>query len=58
MPDVAAAWQDGTLSSGHIDAIVANVDRRAIGLFAEHQAELVPVLADLSPMECEAAMRT
>src|SRR5437016_3910457 len=42
MPDVAAAWQTGTLLSGHVDAIVANVDRRAVRLFAEHQAELVP----------------
>src|SRR5438094_3331770 len=50
MPDGAAAWQNGALSSGHVDAIVANVDRRAVRLFAEHQAELVPVLAQLSAM--------
>ena len=58
MPDVAQAWQRGSLSSGHVDAIVANVDRRVAGLFGQHQAELVLVLEQLSAIECETAMRT
>jgi hypothetical protein len=58
MPDVGLAWQRGALSSGHLDAIVASVERRHLGLFAEHQADLVPAPEQLSTIECETAMRT
>ena len=53
---VSSAWRDGSISSGHVEAIVANLDRQTKGVFAEHEAELLPKLADLSVMDCERAM--
>jgi len=57
MPGVAEAWQNGILSSGHVEAIVANVSSRTGALFAEQEAELLPTLSQLSVIECETAMR-
>jgi hypothetical protein len=44
-PVTAAAWSDGTLSTGQVEAITANVDDATAALFAEHEADLIPVLA-------------
>ena len=57
MPAIEEAWLAGELSSGHVDAIAANVDHATGKLFAEHEAELLPTLVELTPMECESAMR-
>src|SRR6266550_4327547 len=57
MPGVAEAWKNGALSSGHVEAIVANVRSRTSALFAEQEAELLPTLNQLSVIECETAMR-
>ena len=47
-PATAAAWRNGVLSGGQVQAVVANVDERAAELFAAHEAALVPTLAPLS----------
>ena len=44
----AAAWAEGTLSSGQVAAIVANVSSERAILYAEHEGEMTPVLAELS----------
>jgi cytochrome c553 len=57
LPVTRAAWADGTLSSGQIQAIVANVSRRHAALFAAHEEELIPRLAALSVAETAEAMQ-
>jgi hypothetical protein len=51
-------WRDGVLSSGQVDAIAANLDADTLGLFAAHEAAVVPSLVDLSPRDVTVAMRT
>ena len=58
MPGVERAWRNGELRSGHVEAVAANVDRSTAELFAEHEAELLPILAGLGAVDCERAMRT
>src|SRR4029077_20382899 len=48
LPVTAAAWREGSLSGGQIQAVTANVNEAAVALFAEHQAEVIPALAELS----------
>jgi Domain of unknown function (DUF222)/HNH endonuclease len=57
LPHVTAAWSDGRLSTGQVDAVVARVSARTAPLFAEHEAELVPRLIDLSVRDTDMAMR-
>jgi Domain of unknown function (DUF222) len=57
LPVTAAAYRDGVLSSGHIQAIVANLKDRTAGLFADHETALVPELAALSVGETAVAMQ-
>jgi Domain of unknown function (DUF222) len=57
LPVTAGAYRDGVLSGGHIQAIVANLKDRTAGLFADHEAELVPELARLSVAETAVAMQ-
>jgi Domain of unknown function (DUF222) len=57
LPVTAGAYRDGALSGGHIQAIVANLTDRTAGLFADHEAELVPELAGLSVGETAVAMQ-
>jgi 5-methylcytosine-specific restriction protein A len=57
LPVTAAAWSDGTLSSGQVAAIVANVSSERAGLYALHEPGLTPVLAELSVAGTAAAMR-
>ena len=54
---VVAAWGCGRLATGQVDAVVANVNDRTAPLFAEHEKELVPMLAALSVTDTETAMR-
>jgi Domain of unknown function (DUF222) len=56
LPVTAAAWRDGTLSSGQVDAIAAHLDPDTLGLFADHERELVPTLVDLSVRDVAGAM--
>jgi Phage integrase family/Domain of unknown function (DUF222) len=44
LPVTAAAHRNGTLSSGQVQAIVANLTDRTAGLFADHETALVPEL--------------
>ena len=57
LPVVAAAYRDGVLSSGQVQAIVVNLKDRTVGLFAHHEAALVPELARLSVHEAGNAMQ-
>jgi hypothetical protein len=56
LPVTARAWADGSLSAGQVDAIVANVAPTMVELFAQHEAEVVPALVDLSVPDVAAAM--
>jgi len=57
LPVSAAAWSDGTLSSGQVAAIVANVSAGRAALYAQHEPEMTPLLAELSVADTTAAMR-
>jgi hypothetical protein len=57
LPVTGNAWRDGTLSSGHVDAILANVKARHVALFAEAEGEMVPKLAPLSVHDATIVMR-
>jgi hypothetical protein len=47
MPHTAAAWQDGTLSSGQVRVITANVKPRHADLYAQAEGDIVPIVAAL-----------
>jgi Domain of unknown function (DUF222) len=57
LPVTAGAYRDGVLSGGQVQAIVANLKDRTFGLYARHEAELVPELAPLSVGEAAIAMQ-
>jgi hypothetical protein len=57
LPVTAAAYRDGVLSGGQVQAIVANLTDRTVGLFAHHETELVPELARLSVGDTSIAMQ-
>ncbi|MDQ3757579.1 MAG: HNH endonuclease [Actinomycetota bacterium] len=57
LPVTAAAWRDGSLSGGQVQAVVANVDDRTAPQFAAQEADLVPMLADLSTSQTAKAMQ-
>jgi hypothetical protein len=57
LPVTAAAYRDGVLSGGQVQAIVANLKDRTAGLFADHEAQLVPELAALSVGDTAVAMQ-
>jgi hypothetical protein len=57
LPVTAGAWQDGALSTGQVEAIAANLDADTLGLFANHEAALVPTLTALSVRDVATAMR-
>jgi hypothetical protein len=56
LPVTAAAWEAGELSTDQVRAIVANVKARRTGLFAEHEAAVVPALVGLSVADTALAM--
>jgi hypothetical protein len=58
LPDTAAAWRDGLLSSGQVDAIATNLDADTVGLFADHEPVMLPTLVDLPVRDVATAMRT
>ena len=57
LPVTAAAYGDGVLSSGQVQAIVDNLMDRTVDLFAHHEAQLVPELAPLSVADTAIAMQ-
>jgi hypothetical protein len=57
LPVTTAALHDGRLSGGQVEAIAANLTERTVGLFAAHEADLVPLLAPLPTVDVVAAMR-
>jgi hypothetical protein len=57
LPVTAQAWADGTLSSGQVTAIVANVSSKRAPLYASHEADMTPVLAELSVADVATIMR-
>src|SRR5262245_31412049 len=56
LPVTAGAWRDGTLSTGQVDAIAANLDADTVALFADHETAMVPTLVDLSVRDVTTAM--
>jgi hypothetical protein len=56
-PATAAAWVGGVVSGGQVAAVVANVDDRRAGLWTEHEATILPLLAGLSAHHVGIAMR-
>jgi hypothetical protein len=56
LPVTAAAWRNGVLSSGQVEAIAAHLDADTLHLFADHEAAMVPTLAELSVRDMAAAM--
>ena len=47
LPVTWAAWRDGTLSEGQVEAIVANLSETTVEVFVAQERELVPHLARL-----------
>jgi hypothetical protein len=56
-PATRDAWVDGALSGGQVRAVTANVTDRTAGLYADHEAALVPRLAPLDVPDTARAMR-
>jgi hypothetical protein len=56
LPVTAAAWRDGVLSTGQVDAIAANLDPHTVALFADHETAMVPTLVELSVRDVATAM--
>jgi hypothetical protein len=57
LPVTRAAWADGRLSPGQVDAVVAHLTERTVGVFAEHEAEVIPTLVPLPTVDVVIAMR-
>jgi Domain of unknown function (DUF222) len=57
LPVTAAAYCDGMLSDGQVQAIVANLNDRTVDLFAHHETDLIPELSRLSVAETAVAMQ-
>ncbi|HEV7760557.1 MAG TPA: DUF222 domain-containing protein, partial [Acidimicrobiales bacterium] len=58
LPVTAAAYLDGSLSSGQVQAIVANLNDEIAPLFADAETEMVPLLVPLSVPDVATAMQT
>src|SRR4051795_12151928 len=57
LPVTAAAWRDGSLSSGQVDAVARIVKEHHVELFAEHEPDLVPTLVPLCVADTIVALR-
>jgi Domain of unknown function (DUF222)/HNH endonuclease len=55
-PALAAAWADGRLGGGQVDAVFANVTGRRHAVFADHEAAVLASLVGLSVRHTELAM--
>jgi len=56
LPATGAAYDDGRLSKGQLDAILANVSARTVERFAEHEREVLPSLLVLPANDVARAM--
>ena len=56
LPVTAAAYRTGQLSGGQIDAIISHLTPTTIGLFADHEPELIPTLIPLPVADVERVM--
>ncbi len=56
LPVTRAAWVSGALSEGQVE-VIANVTDRRAGLWAEHEAEVVPKLVPLDVLQTSRAMQ-
>jgi hypothetical protein len=56
-PEIATAWINGSLSGAQVDAVVAGVPNRFIGLFAEQAATVVPFLTPLDVVSTAKAIK-
>jgi len=57
-PRTAAAYDDGRLSRGQLDAILANLSARTVSRFAEHEPDVLPTLITLPAADVARAMAT
>jgi hypothetical protein len=57
LPVTGAAWRHGSLTTAHVEAIVANVDDATIDQLVDHEGDLVPRLVQLSPRDAASVMR-
>ena len=57
LPVTAAAYRDGSLSGGQVQAIMANLNDTTTPLFAEAEGELVPLLVALSVRDVASVMQ-
>ena len=57
LPTLRQAWLSGTVSGGHVAAVVANLSDRTAPLFAAQEDDLVPILAGVEVGAAVVAMR-
>src|SRR5690606_30606866 len=57
-PITAEAWASGQLSGGQVAAVFANLNDDTAPLFAEQEADLIPVLAGLPVADVAKVMGT
>ncbi|MEA2687043.1 MAG: hypothetical protein QOE93_2238 [Actinomycetota bacterium] len=58
LPVTAAAYADGKLSEGKVEAILAQLNDATVAGFAEHEDDLIPFFEPLSVAGCARAMAT
>ncbi|QYG94583.1 DUF222 domain-containing protein [Iamia sp. SCSIO 61187] len=58
LPILQTAWLDGSVSGGHVAAVVANLNDRTAPLFQDEEANLVRVLGELDVTGAVVAMKT
>jgi hypothetical protein len=56
-PTLRAAWADGVLSSGQVEAVMVNVSDKTVALFESHEADIVGIIEDLSVADTVKAMQ-
>jgi hypothetical protein len=56
LPALRSAWCAGELSNGQVRVIAAQLTARNLGLFADHETELVPLLVGLGVADTNRAM--
>src|SRR5205085_7511258 len=57
LPVLAEAWVNGAVTGGQVRIICMQVIDRHLDLFAEHEADILPILHGLSVDDTLAAMR-
>jgi hypothetical protein len=58
LPTLRAAWLDGTVSGGHVAAVVANLSDRTAPMFQDQEDDVVPLLANLDTTAAVNAMKS